>query len=278
MKFRFLILLLPLVGGCATLVGGATDSLSRAILNHDDPQVVEDAAPAYLVLVDSFIGSDPDDEDLLRIGASLYTAYTGVFVDDTERARRLSDRAYAYARRSVCGYDDELCGIESLPFQQLQAKLAEIDDEDDLPYIGTLAQSWLVWIRAHSADWNAVADLPRVELLLQTVLRVDETWEQGAAHQYLGMLKTVRPPALGGKPEEARRHFERAQEISDGGNLGAKVAMAESYARLVFDRELHDRLLNEVLAADPNAEGHTLLNVMAQRHARELLDSADDYF
>lgn len=278
MKLRFLLLLLPLTGGCASLIGGAANNLSDAILNHDDPQLVEDAAPAYLVLVDSFIDDESDDEDILRMGASLYTAYTGVFVNDNERAMRLSNRAYEYSRRSVCEYDDDFCGMDSMPFAQMQKLLNEVDDEDDLPYLGTLAQSWLVWIKSHSSDWNAVADLPRVELLLETVLRVDETWEQGAAHQYLGILKTVRPPALGGEPEVARRHFERALEISGGTNLGAKVAMAENYARLVFDRELHDRLLSEVLAADVNADGQTLLNVMAQRRARELLDSADEYF
>ncbi|MDX1453991.1 MAG: TRAP transporter TatT component family protein [Gammaproteobacteria bacterium] len=282
MRERIFMLLLPLVtllgSGCASLVSGATDNLSRAILNHDDPGVVQDAAPAYLVLVDSFITGDPDDEDSLRVGASLYAAYTGIFITDTERAMRLSDRSYDYARRALCEYEDELCGLDKMAFPELTRRLAERDDEDDLPFLGTLAQSWLVWIRAHSTDWSAVADLPRVEELLKTVLRIDETWEQGTAHQYMGMLLTVRPPALGGKPEEARKHFERAIDMSGGTNLGAKVAMAESYARLVFDRELHDRLLNDVLEADVNAEGQTLLNVMAKQQARELLASADDYF
>ena len=46
----------------------------------------------------------------------------------------------------------------------------------------------------------------------------------------------------------------------------------------VFDRELHDRLLNEVLAADPSYKGWTLSNVMARREAEALLQSADEYF
>lgn len=264
--------------GCASLVSGAADNLSRAILNHDDPETVHAAAPAYLLMIDSLIGDDADDEDLLRQGASLYAAYTGIFIEDTERAQRLATRAFSYGRRSVCEYEERLCKLRELPFERFQAVLEQLDDEDDLPYLMALAQSWLVWIRAHAADWNAVADLPRAELLLETVLRVDETFDMGNAHVYLGMLKTLRPPALGGKPEDARQHFERAIQLSAGRNLGAKVALSENYARLVFDRELHDSVLEDVIAADPEAPGLTLTNVLAQRRARKLLASADEYF
>jgi hypothetical protein len=41
---------------------------------------------------------------------------------------------------------------------------------------------------------------------------------------------------------------------------------------------LHDQLLREVLEADPEQPGLTLFNTLAQDEARELLDSADDYF
>ena len=58
----------------------------------------------------------------------------------------------------------------------------------------------------------------------------------------------------------------------------AKVEFARRYARLVFDRPLHDRLLNEVLQAPANVPGLTLSNTLAQRSARELLKSADSYF
>ncbi|HLU61444.1 MAG TPA: TRAP transporter TatT component family protein [Gammaproteobacteria bacterium] len=264
--------------GCASFVSGAAESLSRAMLDHDDPATVEAAAPAYLLMVDSLITSDPDDEDLLRQGATLYAAYAGVFVDDPVRAKRLSARAFDYGRRAMCEYHEELCRAREMPYEQFTAQLAALDDEDDLPFLMALAQSWLIWVRANADDWNAVADLPRAEALLETVLRIDETYADGSAHVYLGMLKTVRPPALGGKPEEARRHFEQAIRLSGGANLGAKVALAENYARVVFDRELHDALLRDVLAAPSKAEGQTLMNVLAQQRAQELLSSANDYF
>ena len=70
----------------------------------------------------------------------------------------------------------------------------------------------------------------------------------------------------------------RAIDISDGTDLSAKVEYANGYARLLYERELHDQLLTEVLEADTNVPGSTLLNVLAQRQAEDLLKSADDYF
>jgi len=87
-----------------------------------------------------------------------------------------------------------------------------------------------------------------------------------------------KPLALGGRAEEGRKHFEQAIEMSGGRNLMVKVTFARQYARLMFDRKLHDRLLHEVLKADPNLPGYTLINTLAQQEAQELLDSADNYF
>lgn len=281
MKLRNILLpaaLLFAVSGCASLVSGAADDLSRAILNHDDPATVEAAAPAYLLMIDSLIGEEADDEDLLRQGAALYAAYTGLFIEDANRAKRLSERAFLYGRQAFCEHDDEFCDVRRMQFAELELRLAALDDTDDLPYLMALAQSWLVWIRAHSDDWSAIADLPRTEALLETVVRLDETFDGGSAHVYLGILKTLRPPALGGKPEDARQHFERAITISGGRNLGARVALAENYARLVFDQELHDQLLQEVIAADPRSRGMTLMNIVAQQRAETLLESSTEYF
>jgi hypothetical protein len=57
-----------------------------------------------------------------------------------------------------------------------------------------------------------------------------------------------------------------------------RVLYAQFYARLVFDQALHDKLLNEVLAADPVAPRLTLINTLAKGKAKALLESGKDYF
>ena len=101
-------------------------------------------------------------------------------------------------------------------------------------------------------------------------------YELGRAQLYLGVIRSQVPPTLGGNPERGREHFEAAIEYSQGHDLIAKVEFARHYARLVFDQPLHDRLLNEVIEADPVYPGLTLSNVMAQQQAASLLQ--ENYF
>jgi hypothetical protein len=147
-----------------------------------------------------------------------------------------------------------------------------------IDYLYAYAISWLSYLDATSDDWSAVAELPWVEAALERALELDESYEQGGLHAYVGILNALRPPALGGHPEIAREHFERAIELSAGRDLSTKVEYARRYARMVFDQELHDRLLTEVLAAPTQAEGLTLFNVLAKQEAERLLATSREYF
>jgi hypothetical protein len=253
------------------------ESISSAILNQDDPATVKQGAPAYLLLIDGLINDDPNNVRLLLQGAKLYSTYAGAFVDDPERAKRLTTHARTYATRALCQQNPYICPLLSRPYDEFVRGLATLT-QGDVPVLYTWAASWASWIQAYKEDWNAVAELPKVEAAMVRIVELDETFEEGGPHLYLGVLATLRPPALGGKPEEARAHFERAIELSGGRNLMAKVLYAKYYARLVFDRKLHDRLLHEVLAADPNDPGHTFSNALAKEEARRLLASSADYF
>jgi hypothetical protein len=117
-----------------------------------------------------------------------------------------------------------------------------------------------------------------VEAVLERALALDESYESGALHGYLGTINSLRPPALGGHPDVARAHFERAIELSGGRDLSIKVEYARRYARLVFDQELHDRLLADVVGAPAETPPFTLFNVLAKKEAEELLATSKEYF
>ena len=272
---------LALLPGCATVVAtagsGVAGNLNTAILNQDDPELVRDGAPAYLLMLDSFVAGAPDNAAALSAAAELYSAYGVVFVDDPVRARKLTTRAQAYGRRALCATNRGVCGIWNETFDGFVVRLQEIR-EKDVPALYTLALSWFAYIQAHSDDYAALARLPLAEAALLRVKELDPTYREATVEHLLGVLNTVRPPALGGDFEAGQAHFRRAIEASGGRDLSAKVDYARYYARTLYDRELHDRLLGEVLAADPVQEGFTLFNTLAQQTAQELLDSADDYF
>jgi len=276
-----LVTLCLMISGCASLMSsaasGLADNLSAAVLNQNDPETVRDGAPAYLLLLDSFLEGSPEDPALLSAAASLYATYGTVFADDPKRAARLTERARAYSTKALCNSYRPSCEWSGMLFEDYQQSLPGLGRKHaDVVFSHGLAS--LAYIRAHSADYAAIALLPYSEALFERYLEINDGSDDGSIHTYLGILNTLIPPALGGKPEKGREHFERAINISGGTDLSAKVEYANGYARLLYERELHDRLLQEVLAADPEVPGSTLLNVLAQRQAAELLVTADDYF
>lgn len=272
---------LSLSSGCAALVSNAASSfaenLSAAIINQTDPQTVRDGAPAYLLLLDSLIEGSPDNPAILAAAANMYASYGAVFADDAERARRLTERARDYGFRSICGSFKPACAWHDLTYDAYVATLPDLSKKHaDAVYAYGLAS--LAYIRAHADDFNALARLPHAAALLTRYLEISDGESASSVYVYLGILATIRPPALGGEPDRGRAAFERAIELSHGKDLSAKLEYARSYARMLYLRELHDELLNEVLAADPVTPGYTLTNVLAQQDAAELLASADDYF
>ena len=278
MRHLLLTLLASLaLSGCAVV--SLPSNLPKAMLDQDDPEIVRAGAPAFLIILDALVKGAPNDEDFLLAAAQLYGSYAGAFVEgEPERAKKLSNRSLDYARRATCEQLDDLCIALDKSFDDFAEALASCDDTNDLPYVYGLAGSWAGWIQANSADWGAIAQLPKVKALVQHVLNLDEAYDQGTAHIYMGVLETQLPPSVGGKPEQAKQHFERAIQLSGGKNLMAKVMYAKQYGRLLFEQELHDRLLNEVLKAETKAPGLTLANSLAQEQAAVLLAGSAEYF
>lgn len=273
-----LISFVPFLSSCANLVGAvAADTLSAAILNQDDPVLVESGVPAYLLLVDGLISQSPENHDLLAAGAQLFALYGSRFESDPARSAQLTLKGRRYGQRSMCLVHQPACDWDGLAYDEFVNALEEVDDKN-VAYLYAYAVGWLSHLDATSEDWSAVAELPWVEAALQRALALDEAFEQGALHTYLGILNALRPPALGGRPDVARAHFERAIELSDGRDLSIKVEYAKRYARLVFDQELHDQLLREVVLAPADWPGYTLFNTLAKQEAQSLLESSREYF
>lgn len=267
--------------GCGLLVSkaanGLGENLTSAILNQDDPELVRAGMPSYILLLDSFLQGEDNNPAILSAAASMYASYGAVFADDEARAMRLTRRARQYGLEAMCAAYAEACGWRDMPYDEFVASLAGVTAKDaDVLYSYGFAT--LAYLRAHASDWNTLAELPQAEALLNHYLDISGDTANPAAYTYIGVILTLRPPALGGKPEEAREHFERAIALTDGRDLGVKVEYAKGYAKLLYERELHDRLVAEVLNGDPYYDGYTLMNVLAQEEALRLQAEANDYF
>jgi hypothetical protein len=275
-RLLIVLLMLALLAGCASVARERlADNLAGAMLNQDDPDTVRAGAPAYLLLLDGMIRDAPHDQALLLAGARLYGAFATGLIREPARVKRLTQRSREYARLAFCARYGAICEQAGAPFAEFASALDRVAPEE-LELLYVYATSWAGWIAAHSDDWGALADLPKVEYLLERIITLAPDYEHGRAQLYLGVMHSQLPPALGGQPEIGKAHFELAIRYSEGRDLMAKVEYARRYARLVFDQALHDRLLNEVLAAPAEAPDLTLSNILAKQQAERLL--RDEYF
>ena len=275
----FLASFLLLGSGCANLVSGITSQLANdlagSILNSEDVDTVREGVPAYLLLIDSFLRSSPDSEDLLLAASNLNGAFSALVVDE-DRIKRLSDKSMRYVEHAACVSKSPLCDARQQNYANFEQTVSSLK-VNDVPVAYALGVAWVGRLQANSDDWTVIAELSRAKLLMERVIELDENHENGGPHLYMGGMETLLPASMGGKPEEGRAHFEKAIAINES-YLMTKVIYAQQYARLMFDQELHDRLLNEVLSADPVVEGMTLTNRISQERAKDLLASSKDYF
>ncbi len=280
-RLALLIFISLTLSACNTLVSSATrdlaGNLSKAMQNQNDPDTVRQGAPAYLIMIDSFIEGSPDDIDLLIAGSNLYGSYASAFATEPARARRLTEKSRQYARHAFCIQLPRLCSISDKHFPEFKEALQNVSKKN-LPVLNTWGIAWAGWIQSRPDDWLAIADIPKIKAIMLRVVELDPAWDNGNAQLYLGVLNAFLPAAMGGKPELAKKYFENAIQFSEGKNLMVKTLYAQYYARIVFDKQLHDKLLKDVLAAPVSSPGLTLINTLAQEQATKLLSESDEFF
>lgn len=272
------VLLAFMTVGCATTQ--LPSNLSSAILDSDDLNTVRDGLPSYLLMVDALVKTYPKNESMHLTAASLNSAYAGVFISpqQAERKKNMSKKALDYAFSAICLHNKDACELALADSKDFSQMLNQFDQQKDLPFLYALGTAWASYIQANSDDWLVVAQLGKAESVLRQVISIDQGYEKGTALLYLGVMNSILPPSLGGKPDVAEQFFEDALKAGNEENLIIYVYYASNYARLLFDQPLHDQLLKQALSLDPYVEGYTLQNIYAKQLAEALLLSSSDYF
>lgn len=260
-------------------VGNIVDDGYGALTEEQDLELAAQALPANLKLIEVMLKNDPGNTRLLRLASEGYSSYALGFVEDDapERARMLYLRARDYAF-NILRQDDRFAASLEGPVDQLRAEVAR-KSEDDVPALFWAAFGWASYINLSLTDPHSIADLPRAEILMDAVGSKDSTFYYGGADVFLGTLYGGRPRLLGGDPERARRHFERALRINGGKFLMTYVYFARSYAVQQQDEALFEQLLTTVEQASldvlPEAR---LANAIAKRKAALLMAKKSDLF
>lgn len=258
-------------------------------LSEEDPELVRDALPFLLKTLESIIDAEPEQDQALVSACSGFTLYANAFLqvdadlaewDDYERALALRDRAAShYVRaRNYCLRSFELRyeGITERLRQDPVAAVA-VTGVEDVEVLFLLGAAWGLAI-SNTMSPDLIGDLPAVRVLLARALELDEDYERGAIHGALIILESL-PPEVGGSPERAREHFERAVELSNGLDAAPYVSYAAGVLQPAEARAEWERMLGQALAIDPDEDTSVrLMNLINQKRAQSLLDHADDLF
>ncbi len=292
----WLLLAAAALGGCSVrsmAINSLADSLAESgdvYASDEDPELVRDALPFALKTYETLLAEAPHHQGLLLATCSGFTQYANGFVEgeaiyveeeDWEEAERLRERALKlYLRgRDYClrALEDREPGVSRrLRFDPEKAVLAFGPNQVALLYWTGASWGSAISVGLHRPD--LVIDAPAVRALIGRALDLEEGWNRGTLHQAMISLESL-PEAMGGSPERAREHFVRAVELSRGLSAGPYLALATSLSIGEGAREEFERLLEEALEIDPDADpGSRLANILALRRARWLLEHVDDYF
>jgi tetratricopeptide (TPR) repeat protein len=276
-----LVVLLPACSTGQLVARGASPLINNGVtaMNREtDLGLARASMPANLKMLEALLIADPGNTAYQVQAAMGFYGYTLAFVepDDPERAASLYRRARSHALIALehAGMSEAVLTGDAATFEQTLAKL----NADAVPALFWTASSWGKWIELQLDDPARLAELPRVEALMQRVLALDETYYYGGAHLFFGAYYGGRAPMFGGDFARAARHFDRAAALNNNQLLLVEVYRARYLLRQMGEREAFHTTLTRVIEASMNEPELNLANAVAKQEAAALLAQEKDLF
>lgn len=292
-----LVLLLLALPGCSikhtavNFIGDALSSGNSIYETDDDIELVVDALPFGLKLMESLLEESPEHIGLLQTACKGFFLYSYAHVDyeaklkeetDLDEARKIRNRARKLYMRALgyCmrGMEKNYPGFRDQLFLDPEKAVTRVSPKKkkrDLPFLYWSAATLGSAISISRDDAAFVARLPEVEALINRGLELDETWQKGSFHSVEIQLAGA---GVGGSDKGLiKKHYDRVLELTDGQDPGAYVAYAEAVSLDNQDGQEFRSLLTKALSVDLDRNPQNrLANSIAQRRARWLLDHVDD--
>lgn len=227
------ILVLLMSTGCSVkkfAISRMADSLASqstsSFATDDDPELIGDALPFALKLMEGLLDQVPQHRGLLLANSSGFTQYSYAWVQqpademerqDVERAKvmRLRTRKlYLRARDyGIRGLEVKHPGFGLALHHDAKSAVLRASKRD-VPLLYWTAVSWGAAISVSKDDPDLVADQPIVEALIDRSLALDPEFDRGAIHGVLISYQSARQGAEGDSTVRSRRHFEEQVRLT----------------------------------------------------------------
>lgn len=283
-RIFFLIVLVFLFEGCIQAIAlhsmsGILDNGLASFNEESDLQLAHEALGSNLKLIEAMIKSDPENEQFLVFAAQGYNSYALAFCEDdsVERARVFYLRAKEYGMHVLLKNKKFKEALDSNI--SVFSEAVKTFNKDDVPAIFWTAFSWGSYINITRTDVAGLADLSKVQALIEFVAENDPSFYHGSAYLFLATIEGSTPRALGGNPDKAKELFDKCLAVNSGKFLMTQLYYAKTYTVATQNQQLFESLLKQIQDASidilPEAR---LANVIAKQKARKLLAQENELF
>jgi hypothetical protein len=250
-----------------------------AFYEETDLKLAEQSLPSNIKLLEGMVKGDPENDHLLLMTSQALSGYALGFAEDEEpeRAKNFYLRAKEFGLRAL-RQEDVFALNENSGIDEFTRAVNDLDEE----YISALfwtGFAWGSWINLSLDDPQALIELPKVQIIMQRVMDIDEGFFHGSVHLFFGGIWGTKPPMLGGNPEKAKEHFERNLQITAGKFLLTYVYYARYYALKILDEDLFNQFVVKIEETPADVlPGYQLLNMIAKKKVKYLKEMGKEWF
>ena len=262
-----------------------------AFTSETDLELVEGALPFSLKAMETLLEKSPQHQGLCLSLAQGYMLYGYAFcelkadeVKDRDfaqyqhlrdRAKLFYQRAYGYARRGL-----ELCdvGFAKSGEAHFADAVAAIDEKACVPCLYWSGAALAKWITLAKTDPAAAARLPEAAAYMQRALVLDPDFDSGSLQEFF-ISYEARGAIMGGDMKKAVEHFKKAEALAAGNRLSPWLTYVEACSIPNQNKAEFDEYIPKILAFNlDSSPRNRLVNALAQKRARYLLQKKDDLF
>jgi len=298
-----LLCLFPFFAASCSINRMAINAVSNALTGtgsadvfttDNDPELVGAALPFAIKMYETLLSQNPNHQGLLLTTGSLFVMYANAFVQGPaemldpvdfyherrialDRAKRLYLRGHDILNTAMekrfSGFSASRADDGSLQALLRRARRA------DVPLLYWTAASGLAAYSIDVFDFVLGASIPKWKIMMARAYELYPDFNNGAINEFYILFYASLPPHMGGDMAQAEVHFRRAVERTGGLAAGPFVSYAWVVYRPAQDFYAFRDYMERALAIDVDENPSIrLVNILAQRRARHLLDYAHLHF
>jgi hypothetical protein len=264
------------LSGCSTsqlVARGASPLIAHGVaaMNREtDLELARASIPANLKMIEALLLADPGNVAYRVQAAMGFYGYALGFVepDERDRAAELYQRARDHAQVALehAGITPATLTGDAAGLEQALARL----DARAVPALFWTASAWGKWIELQLDDPARLAELPRVESLMQRVLALDERIIT-AARTFLACITADARPCLAAilpvmQPSTSIVRSTQSEPVAIGWGVSCALPVAAD-----GEREAFHATLGRDLTHQPAPTPNSILPTRWQKQAADLL-------